>query len=161
MSTFDRISNNLRDTVDHLAEGWQEMWNKARNAITRFTPTGKETENHPLTLNSSRWGVLSAEMRETDDSLEIRLEAPGMDPSDFDIRVDHQSLHIRGSKQYESDREDGRFHITERAYGSFERVIPLPCQVEDDSAVAKYKKGVLELELQKHKSLKPRRITVE
>jgi len=160
MSALDRLTHNFRDTVDHLAEGWQELWRKARSAITRFTPNDP-TDNHPLTSSASQWGVMSAELRETDDTLEILLEAPGMEPDNFDIRIDQQSLRIRGSKLYSNDRKSGRYHITERAYGSFERNIPLPCPVEESSATAKYRNGVLELALQKHKSLQPRRIKIQ
>jgi len=160
MSAIDRFTHNMKETVDYLAEGWQELWRKARSAITRFTPNDA-ADNHPLNVNASHWGVMSAELRETENTLEILLEAPGMVPADFDIQIDHESLHIRGSKHYASDRKSGRYHITERAYGSFERTIPLPCQVEEESASASYKNGVLELTLQKHKSLKPRRIKVQ
>ncbi len=159
MSTFDRITNNLRDTADYLADGWQELWSKARNAITRFTPA--QHEDHPLATTASRWGVLSAELRETGDSLEIMLEAPGMESQDFQISVQNQSLHIIGRKHLHQDRKEGHYYITERAYGQFERIIPLPCQVDSEAAGASYKRGVLELTLPKQKSAQLRRITVE
>ena len=157
MSTLDRLTNNFKDTVDYLADGWQELWNRARNAITHFTPH-TDTANNPA--NTSRWGVLSAELRETENEVEILMEAPGMSSKDFDIRVEQQSLHIRGSKQFAADRTEGHYHITERAYGSFERVIPLPCEVDEGEAKATYSRGVLELVLPKHKALQPRKITV-
>lgn len=154
MSGLDKLTSNLRDTVDHLAEGWQEFWHKARAAITRFTP-GEEVPVH-----SSRWGVLSADMRESGDHIEILLEVPGMDADDFDIQVDRGALRIRGSKQHATDRTEGRYHITERAYGRFERVIALPCPVDEDSASADYRRGVLEISLTKHHAERPRRIVV-
>ena len=160
MSTLDKISHNLRDTVDQLAEGWQEFWQRARSAIIRFTPT-ENHEAHPLGRTGGRWGVLTAELRETNDSIEVHLEAPGMNAADFDIQVHNQSLRIRGSKSFSDNREEGHYHITERAYGRFERIIPLPAEVDDKTAVAHYNKGVLELSIKKHASAQPRRITVE
>ncbi len=160
MSALERLSSNFRDTVDYLADGWQELWNKTRNAITRFTPAREESVNQVLATSASRWGVLSAELRETDSAVEVLLEAPGMDSKDFEIRVDHRALHIRGSKHYAKDRTEGHYHITERAYGSFERIIPLPCEVDESAAKATYRKGVLQLELPKLKSAQPRRIEV-
>lgn len=160
MSTLDRLTNNFRETVDYLADGWQELWNKTRNAITRFTPQHDEATNKNLATNSSRWGVLSAELRETDKAIEVLLEAPGMNCNDFEVKVEHQALHVRGSKQYASDRKEGHYHITERAYGSFERIIPLPCEVDESDARATYKNGVLELVLPKHKASQPRKILV-
>ena len=37
MSNLNQITHNLRDSVDDLAEGWQQLWNKGKNAITRFS----------------------------------------------------------------------------------------------------------------------------
>ncbi|MEM7365814.1 MAG: Hsp20/alpha crystallin family protein [Pseudomonadota bacterium] len=159
MSSLNRITHNLKETVDHLAEGWQEFWHKARAALTHYTPTDDDPDT--TSPEGSRWGVLSADMREFDDNVEVKIEAPGMDAADFDISVDHQLLRIRGKKHYENARKEGRFVITERAYGSFERAIPLPFEVDQGSANACYRKGVLEVVLTKHPSAKPRRITVE
>ena len=85
MATWDNITHNVRDTIDHLAEGWQELWQKARNSITHFSPSS-DGATPPARSNS--WGVLSAEMQETDKSLEVSIEAPGMDAADFNIRVE-------------------------------------------------------------------------
>jgi len=160
MSNLNQITHNLRDSVDHLAEGWQQMWNKGKNAITRFTPRpADDSAQSPIRL-SNRWGVLSAELNETASKITIMLEVPGMESDDFDIQIDKSSLRVSGHKAYASDKNEGKYFITERAYGQFERVIPLPCEVDDDGAEASYKKGVLELTLQKHRSAKPRKITV-
>jgi HSP20 family protein len=160
MSKLDRLTNNFRDTVDYLAEGWQELWNNTRNAITRFTPHGRQSADKAIVTGTTRWGVLSAELRETDKALEVELEAPGMDAGNFEVRVAHQALHIRGSRQYSNDRNEGHYHITERAYGSFERIIPLPCQVDEEQAKATYRKGVLAMVLPKHETQQPRKIVV-
>jgi HSP20 family protein len=160
MSRFEKFAHNLRESVDGLAEGWQDLWQKARNAVTRFTPFQDEAgDNHPLLQHSSRWGVMSAELREADDVVEVQLEAPGMDRKDFDIDVDGRYLSVRGRKHYRSDRREGRYHITERAYGNFERVIPLPCEVTPGKAT--YVDGVLTVTLPKQEKSHVKRITVE
>ncbi|MDH5737214.1 MAG: Hsp20/alpha crystallin family protein [Gammaproteobacteria bacterium] len=162
MSTLEHLSHNIRETFDQLSEGWQHLWNKARNAVTRFTPfSGEKPSDYPIDGQTSRWGVLSAELRETDDSLEVQLEAPGMDAADFDISVRGQSLIISGKKHFESERKEGHYHISERAYGRFERVIPLPSSVNDDNARASYKKGVLSITLPKTETRKLHSIRVE
>ena len=160
MSNLNQITHNLRDSVDHLAEGWQQLWNKGKNAITRFTPEGTDDSTKSPPQFSNRWGVLSAELKETESKITIMLEVPGMESDDFDIQIDKSALRISGHKTYASDKSEGKYFITERAYGQFERVIPLPCEVDDQGAQASYKKGVLELTLQKHSSAKPRKIVV-
>jgi HSP20 family protein len=88
-------------------------------------------------------------VKETDKSLEISLESPGMTPGDFDIKVERQTLIVCGQKHYEFDRTQGRFHVTQRTFGNFERLIPLPCLVNEDEALATDNKGVLRTMLPK------------
>lgn len=160
MSRFEEFTGAVRESIDSLAEGWQDLWHKARNAVTRFTPFQDESgTSHPSASHWSRWGVMSAELSETDDALEVSLEAPGMDSGDFDIQVDGRYLSIQGRKHVSSERKEGRYHIAERAYGSFERVIPLPCEV--DVGKATYKNGVLSVTLPKIESTRVKRINVE
>lgn len=160
MSRFEGFTNSLRESLDSLADGWQELWQKARTALTRFTPVKDDSgETGPVPLHTSRWGLISAELRETNDSIEVQLEAPGMDKKDFDIDIEGRYLRIRGKKHYHSDRTEGRYHISERAYGNFERVLPLPCEVKPGTA--KYQAGVLSVTLPKEHKDQTRRITVE
>jgi len=99
-------------------------------------------------------------VQETENAIELTLEAPGMNSEDFDIRVDGQILSISGKRSYANERKDGYYHITERAYGSFQRSIPLPCDVNEEQAKATYKRGVLEVSLPKAVEVQPRRITI-
>lgn len=155
MTTLNKISNSVRETLDSLAEGWQDVWNKARNAITRFTPASDD--NHP---GSNRWGLLSAELHEAKDAITIEVEAPGMAKEDFEIFVAGQALVVRGKKESASDRTEGHYHITERAYGRFERIFPLPTEVDEAATRASYKKGVLKIELPKSREATPRIISI-
>ena len=155
MRLFEDISHGLRDTIGGITEGWQHLWLRARNAITYFAPTSKD--NPP---QSTRWGIMSADLQETDKSLEVHLETPGMLREDFDIKIDHQLLIVRGTKKSKSNYDEGRFHVTECAYGQFERLIPLPCPVDENNTVAKYKSGVLSIKLSKESESKTRRISV-
>lgn len=162
MNTFEQFTHNIKDTFDHVSEGWQHLWSKARNAVTRFTPFSDEADsNHPLAHRSSRWGILSAEVRETSENVEVQLEVPGMELDDFELSVRNQSLIVSGKKHYQSNRKEGQFHVTECAYGRFERVIPLPTSVDDNEAIAKYRKGVLVVTLPKTEVSHIRSIKVE
>lgn len=160
MSRFDEFTGAMRESFDSLADGWQDLWQKARSAVTHFTPfQDKDGRQHPDSAQWSRWGVMSADLSESEDALEVSLEAPGMESGDFDISVDGRYLSIRGKKHVSSERKEGRFHIAERAYGAFERVIPLPCEV--DVGKAKYRNGVLSISLPKLESSRSKKITVE
>lgn len=155
MNTLNKLSDSVRESLDALAEGWQDLWNKARNAITRFTPSAEDDR-----AGANRWGLLSAEMHEGGDDVTVAIEAPGLNKEDFEIFIDGMNLVIRGSKQSSRETTEGHYHITERAYGRFERVLPLPAEVDQESTRASYRNGVLTLTMPKSKSVTPRVIKI-
>ena len=103
---------------------------------------------------------MAAEVFDDQDQVLVRLEAPGMDRDDFDLQVSDDYLVVRGEKHSEREQHKGHYHITERAYGRFERAIPLPEDVDADNASASYKRGVLEVRLPKSRRRQRTRITV-
>lgn len=155
MTTLNKLSDSVRESLDALAEGWQDLWNKARNAITRFTPAAEDD-----VAGHNRWGLLSAEMHESNDDVTIEIEAPGLRKEDFEIFVDGMSLVVKGTKQSSRERTEGHYHITERAYGRFERVLPLPAEVDEEHSRASYRNGVLSVSLPKSKAVSPRTIEI-
>ena len=154
MTTLNRVTESVRESLDSLAEGWHEFWNRARNAITRFTPQ-QETDR-----TGSRWGVMSADLHEGENSITVNLEAPGMDKENFEILVHGQALVVRGTKQSYSERTAGRYHFSERAFGRFERVIPLPVEVDEAGTTATYRKGVLTIKMPRSRASQPRIISI-
>jgi HSP20 family protein len=105
--------------------------------------------------------VLAAEVFDDEDNVIVRLEAPGMNKDDFDLKVVGEHLVVRGENRIERERTQGRYHVTECAYGSFERAIPLPERVKSDKAHAKYKNGVLRVELPKAEPRRRRTFKVD
>ena len=166
MSTLHQLREGLNEAWDTLVDGWQRLYHRASSAITRFTPGKKAREDEKgagqeVTVRSAGWGVLAAEVFDDDDQIVVRLEAPGLDKSDFDLEVLDNYLVVRGEKQIERERTEGRYHVTECAYGRFERAIPLPDEVDSSKARANYKNGVLRIELPKSVSRRRRTISVD
>jgi HSP20 family protein len=165
MSTMQQLREGLNEAWDTLVDGWQRLYRRAAGAITRFTPGSREGKNattregREIAVRSIGWGVLAAEVFDDDDRVVVRLEVPGMDKGDFDLQVRDDYLAVRGEKRIESEHTEGRYHVTECAYGSFERAIPLPEEVEPGKARATYKSGVLRVELPK--SMSPRRQSIK
>ncbi len=79
----------------------------------------------------------------------ITAELPGMDEKDIEISVVGDSLILSGEKRKEEEEQGEDYYRMERRYGSFRRVIPLPCEVEVEKAEATFKKGVLTITLPK------------
>ena len=165
MSTLDQLREGINEAWDTLVDGWQRLYRRAAGAITRFTPgTKRDTEawagaGREIAARSAGWGVLAAEIFDDDDNIVVRLEAPGMDKTDFDLKVLDDRLLVRGEKHIERARTEGRYHVTECAYACFERAIPLPQRVDSEKAKASYKSGVLKVELPK--TAPRRRATIE
>ncbi len=166
MSTLHQLKEGFNDAWDHLVDGWQRLYRRAAGAMTRFTPGRKTGElattgdSQALALRNVGWGVLAAEVFDDDDRVVVRLEAPGMKKGDFDLQVMDDYLVVRGEKQMEWERDEGDYHITECAYGRFERAVPLPAEVDADKAKASYRKGILRVDLPKTVASRRNRISV-
>jgi HSP20 family protein len=165
MSTLEQLREGLGQAWDHLGEGWRHLYDRASRALTKFTPVRREGEldnvDDYVVREGARWALLAAEVRENDDQIVVRLEAPGLNANDFDIQVLNNMLVVSGEKHIEREETRGRFHLMECAYGNFERTVPLPAGVDETGAHAKYRNGVLRITLPKTKSRSQQRITIE
>lgn len=164
MSTLDQLHHGFHQAWHSLAEGWHALRERAAHALTYFTPQRTkgelQTVDEQLLVNASRWGLLAAEVREEEDQIRVRLEAPGMEPDQFDIEVIDDVLVVRGEKHAEREQNSGRYYLLERAYGAFERAIRLPAAVDQGKAKANYRHGVLSITLPKTQRARARRIAV-
>ncbi|HSP00530.1 MAG TPA: Hsp20/alpha crystallin family protein, partial [Thioalkalivibrio sp.] len=142
MSTLEQIREGLTHAVDTLGRGWHQLREHAGQALTRFHPSSSEgpvqSVEEGVMRNATRWGVLVSEVRETDEAVIVGLEIPGMESEDFDIQVQDDHLVVRGEKYMAREGARGRFYVMERAYGSFERAVPLPVAVDPTGAKARY-----------------------
>lgn len=89
------------------------------------------------------------DVSETDKEFKISAELPGMDEDDIDVSVSNEVLTIKGEKKAEKEEKKPNYYRMERSYGSFQRSIPLPNEVEKDHVKASFKKGVLSIALPK------------
>lgn len=89
------------------------------------------------------------DVSETDTELTVTAELPGLDEKNVDVTLDEDAIVIKGEKKDEHEEKAGTTYRLERRYGSFHRVIPLPSPVEPSKSKATFKKGVLQVTLQK------------
>ena len=89
------------------------------------------------------------DVSETEKEFKVRAELPGMDEKDIDVSVSNEVLTIKGEKKAEKEDKKPNYYRMERSYGSFQRSIPLPSEVEKDKIKANFKKGVLNIVLPK------------
>lgn len=95
------------------------------------------------------------------ESVAVTAELPGVAPEDVDISVKDDVLSIRGERKAPAIDGEAGWHRRERAYGSFQRMIQLPFRVDPDRVDARFRNGVLEVDLHRPEEDKPRRIQVQ
>ena len=91
----------------------------------------------------------------------LKLEVPGIEKKDLDIRVENHTLTVKGERKFEAEEKEQNFHRIERRYGSFFRAFTLPSTVDTESVQASYNAGVLKLELAKKAEAKPKQIKID
>lgn len=153
------IGRELGRAWENLSEGWRELLSRGSDSLTHFShakqaaveavgePEGGELVAAPG--NFPRWSLLAGEVEETANAIVVRVEAPGMDKEDCRISIEGNMLYVSGEKRFERETHDSTYHVMERAYGAFQRAIPLPGNVDIDQAKASYKNGVLTVRLPK------------
>jgi HSP20 family protein len=100
---------------------------------------------------------------ETDKQIEITAELPGLERKDVEISVEDDMLTIRGEKKIETKEEDKNknYHVSERSYGVFYRMLQLPAGVDPSSIQATMLNGVLKLTIPKPAKTQPKKIEVK
>jgi HSP20 family protein len=105
--------------------------------------------------------VPEANVVETEKTVEVTLDLPGMKPEDVKLEVREGRLCVSGEKREEKEEKGKTFHRIERRTGSFLRTIPLPAVVDDTKAEAKFVEGVLKVTLPKTLEALPKAIPVK
>jgi HSP20 family protein len=132
--------------------------NALHNAMTRALQTAGASTGDELTTTGSF--VPAVDIYEDENSISLRLEVPGMKQDDLDIRLENNTLTVRGERKFEKEEKEENFHRIERRYGTFTRSFTLPNTVDTESVSADYKDGVLEIRLAKRAETKPKQIKV-
>lgn len=154
LNTLKQASRNISREIgrawENLSDGWRELLSRSNESLTHFSRNKAEEETaHSMLANFPRWSLLAGEVEETDKELVVRIELPGMQKEDCHITIEGNTLHLSGEKRFERETNESTYHVMERAYGSFERTIALPRNVDTDKAVASYRNGVLMVRLPK------------
>ena len=97
---------------------------------------------------------------EDEHSITLKLEVPGIDEKDIDVRIDNNTLTVHGERKIEKEEKEENFRRIERQYGSFTRSFTLPSSVDVSQVSADYAQGVLNIKLAKKAEAKPKQIKV-
>jgi len=102
----------------------------------------------------------AVDIYETENELVLKADLPDVNEKDLDIRIESNTLTIKGERKLEEKVKEDNYLRVERTYGSFSRSFSLPSTVDSGSIKADYKNGVLTVELPKRAESKPRQVKI-
>jgi HSP20 family protein len=97
---------------------------------------------------------------EDEHSVRLKIEVPGIDQKDIDVRIENNVLTVHGERKLEREEKEENFLRVERQYGSFTRTFTLPNSVDAEKVSASYDQGLLKISLPKKVEAKPKPIKV-
>ncbi len=101
------------------------------------------------------------DISEEGDRILIDAEIPGVKKDDLKITLQDNILTIQGEKKKEEKKKDRNYFRTERVYGTFKRSFTLPVEVNTDKIDAKFRDGMLHIELKKLEPKKTKEKLIE
>jgi HSP20 family protein len=133
------------------------LQNRMNSIFQDFSRGNGSGENELVTAAGF---VPPVDIYEDENKLVLNIEVPGMRQEDLDVRMENNTLTVKGERSFQSEGKEENFHRVERRYGSFYRAFTVPNTVDPNSIKAEYDAGVLHLELQKRPETKPKQIKV-
>jgi len=102
----------------------------------------------------------AVDVYEDEHKVTLKIEVPGIEEKDIDVRVENNTLAVHGERKIEKEEKEENYRRVERQYGSFTRTFTLPQTVDSENVSANYDKGVLKISLPKKAEAKPKQIKV-
>jgi HSP20 family protein len=131
---------DLRNEMDELMSGYAEDWNGGALAEMRLPST---------------------DISETDETIEVKMDIPGLTAEEIDIEVRGNRLQVSGEHKEEKEEKGKTFHRIERRQGRVYRSMTLPAEVNEEKIQAECHDGVLSITLPKTEQAKSRKIAVK
>jgi HSP20 family protein len=110
---------------------------------------------------STRTWAPPVDIYETENDIVLKAELPGVDPKDVEVKVEDNTLYMKGERRFEKEVKNESYHRVERSYGSFARSFSLPNSISTDKVKAEFKDGLLTLTLPKREEAKPRTVKID
>jgi len=144
-------------------------------ALVKYNPFGElrnlqEQMNRLLDLAWSREtgeefkeGVWQppVDIYEDSNSVVIKAELPDIDQKDIEVRIENNTLTLKGERKHDNDVKKENYHRIERYYGMFQRSFALPVSIDQEKVLATCDRGVLTITLPKKDEVKPKQIKVD
>jgi len=129
------------------------------NRMNRFFRESYSPEVPEEALTTTSFAPL-VDIYEDEHTIALKMEVPGIDEKDIDVRLENNTLTVHGERKIEKEEKEENFRRIERQYGSFTRSFTLPSSVDPGQVSANCDKGVLKITLAKKADAKPKQIKV-
>ena len=130
-----------------------------QNRLNRFVRESYSPEGPEEALTTTTFAP-PVDIYEDEHTIAVKMEVPGIDEKDIDVRIENNTLTIHGERKMEKEEKEENFRRVERQYGSFTRSFTLPSSVDTGQVNANYDKGVLKISMAKKAEAKPKQIKV-
>jgi HSP20 family protein len=108
-------------------------------------------------LNEGIWQP-DVDIYETEDSIVIKADVPDVERKDIEVRIEDNTLILKGERRHEDDVKKESYHRIERYFGRFQRSFNLPATIRQDNVSAVCERGVLTITLHKKEETVPKQI---
>lgn len=98
---------------------------------------------------------------EDEQSVVIKAEVPDVDQKDIEVRIENNTLTLKGERKHSSEIKKENYYRVERYFGQFQRSFSLPQSINQEKVQATCEKGILTITLPKRDEVKPKQISVE
>jgi HSP20 family protein len=132
--------NSLQEHVNRLFEDGFARSRSGQSELTSWAP--------------------AVDIYETENELVVKADLPDVQEKDIDVRVENNTLTIRGERKFSNEVHEDNYLRVERAYGTFTRSFSLPNTVNTETIHAEYRNGVLKVRMPKREESKPKQIKI-
>lgn len=128
-----------------------------RDKMNRLFEDAVAARGEEKDMITSSWSP-AVDIYETESELVLSAEIPGVDEKDIEIKIEDNTLSIKGERKFEKETREENYHRIERSYGSFYRSFSLPGTVDQEHIEARHEGGVLKIHMPKKPESKPKKV---
>ena len=136
-SAMRRISEDMDRLLDSFGFGRGLFPTFGQSALSGYGREGA----------SALW-TPHIEVSERDGKFLVAADLPGVKKEDVSVEITQDAVTLQGQRKQEKSSSEGGFYRSERSYGSFYRMIPLPEGANTENASATFRDGVLQIEIE-------------
>ncbi|MBE3126632.1 MAG: Hsp20/alpha crystallin family protein [Acidobacteria bacterium] len=130
-----------------------------RDRMNRLFEDMSGPKSEEKNIMAGAWAP-SVDIYENENEVVLAAEIPGVDEKDVEIKVEDNTLTLRGERRFEKETKEENYHRIERSYGSFFRSFALPSYIDQDHIEAEHENGVLKIRMPKRAEIKSRKVKI-